>query len=37
VGQLFFTLRTGAFRQVGQEVEHLLRVFRHFGGEGFKA
>ena len=35
LGQLFFTLRTGAFRQIGQEVEHLLRVFRHFGGERF--
>ncbi len=35
LGQLFLTLRTGAFRQIGQEVEHLLRVLRHFGGEGF--
>ena len=31
LGQLFLTLRTGAFRQVGQEVEHLLRIFGHFG------
>ena len=36
LGQLFFALRTGAFCQVGEEVEHLLRILRHFGGEGFK-
>ncbi len=35
LGQLFFTLRTGAFRQIRQEIEHLLRVLGHFGGEGF--
>ena len=36
LGQLFFALWTGAFCQVGEEVEHLLRILRHFGGEGFK-
>ena len=35
LSQLFLTLRTGAFCQIGQEVEHLLWVLRHFGGEGF--
>ena len=35
LGQLFLTLRTSTFGQIGQEVEHLLRVFGHFGGEGF--
>ncbi len=35
LGQLFFTLRTSAFCQIGQEIQHLLRVFRHFGGERF--
>ena len=36
LSQLFLPLRTGAFRQIGQEVEDLLRVFRHFGRQRFK-
>ena len=35
LSQFFFPLRTGAFRQIGQEVEHLLWFLGHFGGEGF--
>ncbi|SYL73569.1 Uncharacterised protein [Klebsiella pneumoniae] len=37
-GQLshfLLTLMMGTLRQVIQEIQHLLRVFRHFGGEGF--
>ena len=33
--QLSFTLRTGAFGEIGQEVEYLRRVFRHFGRQRF--
>ena len=31
LSQFFLTLRTGAFSQVAQKVEHLLRILRHFG------
>ena len=37
-GQLshfLLTLMMGTLRQVIQEIQHLLRVFRHFCGEGF--
>ena len=36
LSQLFLPLRTGTFRQIGQEVEDLLRVLRHFGSQRFK-
>ena len=36
LSQLFFALRTRAFCQVGQEIEDLLRIFSHFGGQRFK-